>query len=52
MAIFSQASAATLLFLFMVLGNRTAASFIPIRDGTVLIGDELPVWREAVADRP
>jgi hypothetical protein len=43
-AIFIQAAAATLLFLFMVLGGRTSATFIPIVDGVVLIGDEVVVW--------
>lgn len=46
-AIFLQATAATLLFLFMVLGNRTAATFIPARDGAVLIGDEKTIWSRA-----
>jgi hypothetical protein len=41
---FMQAAAASLLFLFMVLNGRAAATFIPVRDGMVLIGDETMVW--------
>ena len=44
MGIFLQAAAATLLFLFMVLGNRTADGFIPARDGEALIAGEERIW--------
>lgn len=43
-ALFMQVAAATLLFLFMVLGGRAAATFIPVRDSIVLIGEETQAW--------
>lgn len=44
-AIFVQAIAASLLFLFMVLGGRASATFIPIRDGAILTGGETLLWQ-------
>jgi len=46
-AIFMQIAAATLIFLFMVLSGRASATFIPVRDGIVLIGAETTVWTAA-----
>lgn len=42
--IFLQVATATTLFLFMVLGNRSASSFIPVRDGEILVGGEEMRW--------
>ena len=43
--IFVQAIAASLLFLFMVLGGRASATFIPVRDGAILTGEEYAIWQ-------
>lgn len=43
-AIFIQAVSTSLLFLFMVLGRRASATFIPVRDGHTLIHEEVLLW--------